>query len=61
MQKIGPAAEQKLRERVVAELKTTFTSHYTKEISLHEVLHPNVIALYAKLGTGEKYLIKPNG
>jgi NADPH2:quinone reductase len=28
LQKIGPAAAQKLRERVAAELKTTFASHY---------------------------------
>lgn len=59
LQKIGPAATQKLRERVVAELKTTFASHYTREISLTEALQPEVIAAYAKYGTGEKYLIVP--
>src|SRR6202790_558013 len=30
LQKIGPADGQKLRQRVAAELKTTFASHYTK-------------------------------
>lgn len=59
LQKIGPAAAQKLRERVVAELKTTFASHYTREISLYEALQPDVIAAYAKFSTGEKYLITP--
>jgi NADPH:quinone reductase len=60
LQKIGAAAAQKLRERVVAELKTTFASHYTKEISLAEALQPETIAAYARFGTGEKYLINPN-
>jgi NADPH:quinone reductase len=60
LQKIGPAATEKLRQRVVAELKTTFASHYTKEISLQEALQPDIIAAYAKFGTGEKYLINPN-
>jgi len=60
LQKIGPAAAQKLRERVVAELKTTFASHYTKEISLAEALQLDNIARYGKFGTGEKYLINPS-
>ncbi|HYM35461.1 MAG TPA: zinc-binding dehydrogenase [Steroidobacteraceae bacterium] len=60
LQKIGAAAAQKLRERVVAELKTTFASHYTKEISLSEALQLDNIFAYSKFGTGEKYLINPN-
>jgi NADPH:quinone reductase-like Zn-dependent oxidoreductase len=58
--KIGPAEGQKLRQRVAAELKTTFASHYTREISLAEALQPEIIAGYAKRATGEKYLINPN-
>jgi NADPH:quinone reductase len=60
LQKIGPADAQKLRERVVAELKTTFASHYTKIVSLAEALQPDAIADYAKFGTGAKYLINPS-
>ncbi len=60
LQKIGPAAAQKLRERVAAELKTTFASHYTKEVSLAEALQLDEIAVYGKRATGEKYLINPN-
>ena len=60
LQKIGPAAAQRLRERVVAELKTTFASHYTKEISLAEALSLEEIAVYGKRATGAKYLINPN-
>jgi NADPH:quinone reductase len=60
LQKVGPEAAQKLRARVVAELKTTFASRYTKVVSLTEALEPDVIAAYGKIGTGEKYLIDPH-
>ena len=60
LQKIGADATQALKERVAAEIKTTFASTYTKEISLIEALQPREIAVYAKLATGEKYLINPN-
>jgi NADPH2:quinone reductase len=60
LQRIGPGAAQKLRERVVAELTTTFASHYTKEISLAEALHLSEIAVYGRRATGAKYLINPN-
>jgi NADPH2:quinone reductase len=60
LMKIGAAEGQKLRDRVTAELKTTFASHYTAEISLAEALQPEVIAAYNKRATGEKYLINPN-
>jgi len=60
LQKIGPAAAQKLRERVAAEIKTTFASKYTKVVSLAEALQLKEIAVYAKQATGEKYLVNPN-
>jgi NADPH:quinone reductase-like Zn-dependent oxidoreductase len=60
LMKIGAAEGQKLRDRVAAELKTTFASHYTAEISLAEALQPEAIAAYNKRATGEKYLINPN-
>ena len=60
LQKIGPEAAQTLRMRVVAELKTTFASHYTKVVSLAEVLHLDEIAVYGRRATGEKYLVNPN-
>jgi NADPH:quinone reductase len=58
--KIGPAEAAKLRQRVADELKTTFASHYTAEISLAEALQPEVMAAYNRRATGEKYLINPN-
>jgi NADPH:quinone reductase-like Zn-dependent oxidoreductase len=60
LQKIGPAEGQKLRQRVAAELKTTFASHYTKVVSLQEALQLENIAIYNRRATGEKFLINPN-
>lgn len=60
LQKIGRERANALKQRVVAELKTTFASHYSKEISLAEVLDLDVIAVYNKRATGEKFLINPN-
>lgn len=59
LQTIGPAAVEALKQRVAAELKTTFASHYAKEISLSEVLDLGMIARYNQRATGEKYLINP--
>jgi len=60
LQKIGREDAQKLRERVVAELNTTFASHYTEVISLAEALDLDVLTQYNKRATGEKYLINPH-
>ena len=60
LNKIGPAETRRLKERVAAELKTTFASHYAAEISLSEALHLDKIAEYNKRATGEKCLINPN-
>ncbi|MFU8816942.1 MAG: zinc-binding dehydrogenase [Pseudomonadales bacterium] len=60
LQKIGPEAAQQLRERVAAEVKTTFASHYTREVSLTEALSLDAIGVYGKQATGEKYLVCPH-
>jgi len=60
LQTIGPAAAQKLRERVAAELKTTFASHYTQVVSLVGALQPEAFGRYGQRATGEKFLINPN-
>lgn len=60
LMKIGADAAQALRQRVASELKTTFASHYTAEISLAEALQPDILAAYNRRATGEKYLINPN-
>ena len=60
MQKIGAAGTQALKARVAAELKTTFASHYAKEISLAQALQLDTIAAYGQRATGSKYLINPS-
>ena len=60
LQKIGPAAALVLKQRVAAELKTTFASRYAGELSLAEALQPEWIAVYGQRATGAKYLINPN-
>jgi len=57
--KAGAEVGERLRARVVAELKTTFASHYTDEISLVEALQSDVVARYYAKTTGEKFLICP--
>ena len=59
LQKIGSDGREKLRKRVMAELKTTFASHYTDEISLSEALDPDTLKSYNAKRTGEKFLINP--
>jgi NADPH:quinone reductase-like Zn-dependent oxidoreductase len=61
LQKIGAADSQRLRDRVVAELTTTFASHYTARVSLTEALSLDAIAAYNRRATGEKFLITPHG
>lgn len=58
--KIGMEKFGALRQRVANEIKTTFDSHYTREISLVEVLSADAIKGYSKQATGEKFLIKPH-
>ena len=58
--RIGMERFQFMRERVAKEITTTFASHYTQEISLEEMLQPDIIRGYAKQATGEKYLVNPH-
>jgi NADPH2:quinone reductase len=60
LQKIGPAATQRLKQRVATELKSTFASAYAGEVSLVEALDLKIIAVYGQAATGHKYLINPN-
>ena len=60
LQKIGNEAAQALRQRVAAELKTTFASHYARTVSLAEALSADAIAFYGPRNTGAKVLIDPS-
>lgn len=58
--KVGPEDVQRMRQRVAAEITTTFASTYTRQVSLVDALSPEALAGYAKQATGEKYLVTPN-
>jgi NADPH:quinone reductase len=59
--RIDPSTAQRLRDRVINELTSTFASHYKSEISLKEALSPEIIVAYSRHATGEKFLMRPNG
>ena len=58
--RIGMEKFGQMKMRVAKEIKTTFASSYTKEISFQEMLQPEIIKSYAKQATGEKYLVNPH-
>jgi NADPH2:quinone reductase len=57
--KAGLEVATRLRSRVANELKTTFASHYTDEISLAQALQADVVNEYNTKATGKKFLICP--
>ncbi len=59
LNRIGPEAAERLRQRVADEIKTTFASSYAKVVSLRDAASPDAVAIYGRQATGEKYLINP--
>lgn len=59
MGKLGPEIVDKMRRRVMAELTTTFASHYKARVSLEQALTREAALDYNARRTGEKYLIQP--
>jgi len=57
--KVGMEKAGELRTRVASELKTTFASHYTQELSFEEMMTADVAKQYNAKVTGEKYLLCP--
>lgn len=55
----GDEVALRLRTRVANELKTTFASHYTDELSLSDALQSDIVQRYNAKTTGEKFLICP--
>lgn len=56
---IGPERTAELRQRIAEEITTTFASEYSTEISLEQAVEPDVIRAYARMATGDKYLVTP--
>ena len=59
LQKAGLEKLAEMQTRVADEIKTTFASHITDELTLSEAIDPENIARYMPKKTGEKYLNKP--
>jgi NADPH2:quinone reductase len=59
LQNAGAETIGRLRDRVAAELTTTFASTYTGEVSLAGMLAPDAFNAYNKRATGEKFLVTP--
>jgi NADPH2:quinone reductase len=57
--KIGMEKFQEMRARISKEIKTTFASEYSQEISFEEMLQPEIINSYVKQKTGSKFLVNP--
>jgi NADPH2:quinone reductase len=60
LQRVGPEKTAEMRARVGREIKTTFASHYTQEISLSQALDAATAKAYYAKATGDKYLINPS-
>ena len=60
MIKVGAEEVERMRQRVAAEITTTFASSYTKTVTLAEALSLESIAAYGKQATGSKYLVTPH-
>ena len=59
LQKAGIPKMMEMRARVANGLKSTFSSHYSREISLTQALSVQTMSEYARQATGEKFLINP--
>jgi NADPH:quinone reductase-like Zn-dependent oxidoreductase len=58
--RVGADEAERLRQRVAAEITTTFASTYTDEVSLAGMLAPEAVAVYGRQATGQKYLVRPH-
>ena len=60
LQKIGATETERLKQRVAAEIKTTFASHYTREATTPRARQLGALPAHGKAATGEKFLVNPN-
>jgi NADPH2:quinone reductase len=57
LRKLGPEAMGRMSTRVMAELTTTFASHYHERITLDQLLDIETLRRVATMATGEKFLV----
>lgn len=60
LQRLDPEVVQRMRQRVLDEMTTTFASHYTARVTLEQALEPKTVAAYMRKSTGAKYLLTPS-
>ncbi len=56
---LEPIDRSRLLKRIVSETATTFSTHYSRTISMSEMLEIANVEGYSKRGTGDKYLLEP--
>lgn len=56
----SPADVPAMRQRVIDERNGIFASHYTADISLKDMLNPEIAKAYQAKATGTKYLVNPS-
>lgn len=59
LMKAGSETAARMRQRVLAELTTTFASNYKRKVTLEEMLTKEAATDYRAMRTGEKYLVTP--
>jgi len=60
LSEVGMDRTIEMRRHAIAERNGVFASHYTKTISLAEMIDPAVARAYQRKATGEKYLVDPS-
>src|SRR5262249_16290424 len=60
LQRVGAKRTEELKQRVAAELTTTFATSYARTVSLAGALQLDVVGEYGKRSTGAKVLVAPN-
>jgi hypothetical protein len=60
LQRVGPEAVARMRERVAAELTTTFATSFTDRVTLPGALRADSVAAYGRPSTGTKFLVTPS-
>ena len=58
--RVGEQRTQELRDRVSAEITTTFASSYGTHLSLADAVDPEKVLAYARMATGDKALVTPH-
>lgn len=59
LSRIGATRTAELRQRVAAELTTTFASSYSDQVDLAGMLDPEQLRRYTRTSTGGKFLVTP--